>query len=105
MKRANAPSHMSPRHASVHPSGSVPYARSNILCSARVNDVAERIRITMLTQVTALSTSPESAKSASTLRAAFPCRSKRSLIRSARSSSPGPNAEPTTRKGISEVNA
>ena len=41
------------------PPGVVPYARWNMRCMARVNESVASVRITMLTQVTALSTSPE----------------------------------------------
>lgn len=57
------------------------------------------------TQVMALVTSPELLNRASTLSADLSSRPKRSTMRSARSPSPGPNAAPTTRNGISEVKA
>ena len=56
---AKPASHKSPRHMSRGPPGAVPYARWNMRCMARVNESVASVRITMLTQVTALSTSPE----------------------------------------------
>ena len=72
---------------------------------ARVNESADSTRMTTLIQVTALSTSVESANSASTLRAEGPVSPKRSMMRSERSSSPGRTTEATTANGIIDVKA